>query len=349
MVYARIAGTANYLPPDILTNADLEKMLKDAHPDDPSKWTNNEWIIERTGIETRRIARPDETIVTMGGTALKRSLEDAGEKDASKLGRIIVCTNTRKDNFPPAAAYIHAYVGAPVTCATSDLEAGCTSFTTGLVDADALIRAGTYEMVAVIGVDKMSDVTDYTDRNTCILFGDQACAWILKAGDTPGIIPIPGGGLYCDSKYADLITQNDQRKIEMQGRQVFKLAVNVIPPTILDILEKTGYTLAQVKKIFPHNANGRMIDACSDKLADLVNKKNEENRLRGLPAGEPVTYEEMNAKFYHKTREYGNTSASSSANCVHEARKEGVVKEGDLIVKVDMGAGFTWGVSLISL
>jgi 3-oxoacyl-[acyl-carrier-protein] synthase-3 len=332
MVYARIAGTANYLPERVLTNADLEKMLKDAHPDDPSQWTNNEWIIERTGIETRRIARPDESPGSMGGISTEKSLEDA-KTDARDLGMIICCTNTRKKDFPPSAAQIHAYVKAPITCGIMDIQAGCTSFTTGLQVADGLIRAGIHKTIALVGADKMSDVVDYKDRKTSILFGDLACTWILKAGDKPGIVPIPGGGLYCDSQYRGLITLNDQYKIEMDGRKVFELAVEVIPDTILNVLEKTNYTLADVKMVAPHNANGRIITACIRKLA----------KKTGIPE------KEMEEKFYHKTREYGNTSAGSSANCIHEARKQGIVKEGDLIVKVDMGAGFTWGVSVMIL
>ncbi len=328
-MYSRIAGTGQFVPGTVLTNADLVKRLKDAWPNDPSKWTSEEWIVERTGIKERRIARADETNATMGAEALKNALDDA-KIGAEKLEMIIVATNSNRERFPSCAGQIQKALKAPETCGVFDLQAGCTGFSYGLAVADAFIRTGIYRTMAVVGTDKLSDITDYTDRETCILFGDLACAWILTSSEVPGIIRsrLYGRGTDCDK-----ITVSDKDCITMKGKDVFKFATTVLPQVCVDVLKDTFFSLGDVKRIFPHNANVRIIDYAAERLA----------KESGIPL------KAMQEKFYHTTGKYGNASAGSNANSFHEARKQGVVKEGDLCMLVGFGAGLTYGANLFIL
>jgi 3-oxoacyl-[acyl-carrier-protein] synthase-3 len=322
MVYARIAGTGQYLPERILKNKDLVEMLKGA--------TSDEWITERTGIKERRIAGADESNATMGATALKNALIDA-KTGADELDMLIVATNSNKKRFPSCAGKIQEAVGANEHCGIYDLQAGCTGFSYALDIADCYIRSGKYCTVGIVGTDKLSDITDYTDRETCILFGDLACAWIMKVSDRPGILRSMMCGRGKDGAHITLT--DDKDKLTMNGRPVFKFATEVLPQICLETLQGTGYTLKDVKNIFPHNANVRIIDYAAERLAKESG----------------ISNEEMKEKFYHTTEKYGNASAGSNANSFHEARMKGVVKDGDLCMLVGFGAGLTYGANLFIL
>ena len=344
--YSEIKGTGSYVPRRVLTNQDLERMLKERFPDDQGKWTTDEWIVQRTGIRERRIATPDETNARMGTLALQNALNDA-EVSADQLDLIVVGTNTNETNFPGCGAEIQATVGA--TCPFFDIQAGCTGFVSALSVADAFIRSGQYETIGVVGTDRLSGITDYRDRETCVLFGDMACAWLLKRSDRAGIIKCILGG---DGKGRDLIglTHPDlarlreretgvqtseiyttgQGYLHMDGKAVFRFAAAKLPNLCIELLDCTDYTLRNVTKIFPHNANLCIVDAAAKRLARQTGISTE-----GL--------------FYHNIDTYGNTSAASCANSFHEARKEGVIKEGDLAILAAFGAGLTWGGALIRL
>jgi 3-oxoacyl-[acyl-carrier-protein] synthase-3 len=330
MVYARIAGTGQYLPPRIMTNSDLEEMMKKQFPNNPEKWTNDEWIFPRTGIKERRISEPHETNAFMGAPAFKMAMEDAAVKKEN-IDMLIVATNSNRKRFPSCAGQIAAMVDLPETCGIYDIQAGCTGFSYALDIADSYIRSGRYRTIGIVGTDQLSSITDYADRETCPLFGDLASAWILKAGENPGIIKSLMRGRGKDGHLITLKDDND--KLTMQGRSVFKFATEVLPQICLDVLKGTSYTLRAVKNIFPHNANVRIIDYSAQRLANET----------GIPE------EEMKEKFYHTTEKYGNASAGSNANSFHEARMKGVVKPGDLCILVGFGAGLTYGANLFIL
>lgn len=329
MVYARIAGTGRYLPVRIMTNSDLEAMMKTQFPNNPEKWTNDEWIFPRTGIKERRIAEPDETNAFMGARALAMAMIDA--KITNGLDMLIVATNSNRKRFPSCAGQIAARVGLPETCGIYDIQAGCTGFSYALDIADSYIRSGKYCTIGIVGTDQLSSITDYADRETCPLFGDLASAWILKVGDKPGIINSLMRGRGKDGHLITLKDEND--KLTMQGRSVFKFATEVLPQICMDVLKGTSYTLRAVRNIFPHNANVRIIDYAAERLA----------KETGIPE------KEMKQKFYHTTEKYGNASAGSNANSFHEARMKGIVKEGDLCMLVGFGAGLTYGANLFIL
>ena len=330
MVYARIAGTGQYLPVRVMTNSDLEEMMKKQFPNNPEKWTNDEWIFPRTGIKERRISEPHETNAFMGARALAMAMIDAkiGRED---LDMLIVATNSNRKRFPSCAGQIAAMTDLPEACGIYDIQAGCTGFSYALDIADCYIRSGRYSTIGIVGSDQLSSITDYADRETCPLFGDLASAWILKAGENPGIIKSLMRGRGKDGQLITLKDSND--KLTMQGRSVFKFATEVLPQICLELLKGTGYTLKNVKNISPHNANVRIIDNATERLAK-----------------EPgMTLEEMKAKIYHTTEKYGNASAGSNANSFHEARMKGVVKPGDLCMLVGFGAGLTYGANLFIL
>jgi len=330
MVYARIAGTGQYLPARVMTNFDLEAMMKAQFPGDPSKWTSDEWIFPRTGIKERRIAEPTETNAFMGAKAFKRALNDADTR-ADKLEMLIVATNSNAKRFPSCAGQIAAMADLPETCGIYDIQAGCTGFSYALDIADSYIRSGKYCTIGIVGTDQLSSITDYADRETCPLFGDLASAWILKVSDKPGIINSLMRGRGKDGHLITLKDEND--KLTMQGRSVFKFATEVLPQICMDVLKGTSYTLRAVRNIFPHNANVRIIDYAAERLA----------KETGIPE------KEMKQKFYHTTEKYGNASAGSNANSFHEARMKGIVKDGDLCMLVGFGAGLTYGANLFIL
>jgi 3-oxoacyl-[acyl-carrier-protein] synthase-3 len=339
MLYSAIAGTGSYIPTyRILTNQDLEKIVD----------TNDAWITSRTGIKTRHIAGPEETNATMGALALDAALKDASIK-AEELELIICATNTNENNVPACAGEIQHRTGAK--CGFFDVQAGCSAFSYALAMADSVIKSGLYKTIGVVGTDKLSAVTNYKDRETCVLFGDMASAMILRKSDKPGIVKHYLGG---DGSQRDKIGQTFpdierliQRKegknpevyttgqgyLYMKGRDVFKFATTVMPEACLKVLEGTGYTINDVNWIVPHNANLRIIESAAERLAKQAN----------------IPQEEMNKRFYFNIDRYGNSSTASYPNSFHEARKKGLIKEGDLVILVGFGAGLTYGANLIKV
>lgn len=320
MKYARITGWGKYAPARVLTNFDLEKMVE----------TSNEWILERTGIRERRIAAPEETVATMSVEASKEALNRAG-LSPKDLDLIILATSSPDYHLPAAASLVQDMLGASYVPAF-DLRAGCTGFLYALVAATQFIATGTYRNILVIGAEIISKFIDWTDRNTCVLFGDAAGAVVLQPSDYPtgvlsfllgsdgsqadALIAYGGGSKY---PFSQEILDRKMHYIRMDGPRVFKFAVRTMVQSVREIMALSGLLPDEVSLIIPHQANIRIIQAAAKEL--------------GIPM----------ERFYINLDRYGNTSAASIPVALCEAIEEGRVKDGDNIILVSFGAGLTWG------
>ncbi|SKA96138.1 3-oxoacyl-[acyl-carrier-protein] synthase-3 [Sporosarcina newyorkensis] len=292
-----------YNPPHVLTNEDLEKRID----------TSDEWIRTRTGIEERRIADDDTNTSDMAFEAAKEALASA-EIRPDQIGLILVATVTPDYTFPSVSTMIQERLGAK-NAAAMDVSAACAGFIYGVVTAKQFVEAGTYDYVLVVGVEKLSKITDWEDRNTAVLFGDGAGATVVgKVSEGRGILSFElgadgsGGKHLCHREF-----------IEMNGREVFKFAVRQMGESALSVTEKAGLTKDDVDYLVPHQANIRIMEASRERL--------------GLPI-------EKMSKSVHK---YGNTSAASIPISLTDDLAEGRVKDDDVIVLVGFGGGLTWG------
>ncbi|GKV65987.1 MULTISPECIES: beta-ketoacyl-ACP synthase III [Sporosarcina] len=300
---AGLLGMGKYNPPQIVTNEDLEKRID----------TSDEWIRSRTGIEERRIA--DDMINTsdMAFEAAKQALESA-EISADQLGLILVATVTPDYSFPSVSTMIQERLGAK-HAAAMDISAACAGFMYGVVTAKQFVESGTYDYVLVVGVEKLSKITDWEDRNTAVLFGDGAGATVVgKVSGDRGILSFELGADGTGGKHL-----RHDKFIEMNGREVFKFAVRQMGESALSVTEKAGLTKDDVDYLIPHQANIRIMEAARERL--------------GLPV-------EKMSKSVHK---YGNTSAASIPISLVDDLAEGRVKDDDVIVMVGFGGGLTWG------
>lgn len=319
-----ILGTGKYVPERVLTNQDLEKMVE----------TNDEWIVSRTGMRERRIASAEQASSDLAYEAAQEALKNAGIT-AEQLDLIIVATVTPDMSFPSTACLVQAKLGAK-KAAAFDLSAACSGFIYGLANAANFIATGTYKYALVIGAECLSKITDYTDRNTCILFGDGAGAVVigevpegrgfrsfeLGADGTGGeLLKVAAGGSRCPSSVTSV--EQKQHFIYMAGAEVFKFAVRIMGNAAEEALRKAEKTKADIDLLVPHQANIRIIQSALDRL--------------GLP-------EEKCMVNLHK---YGNVSAGSIPIALAEAVEEGRVKEGDCLVMVGFGGGLTWGASVL--
>lgn len=316
---AAITAIAHYAPETLLTNADLEKMVD----------TNNDWIVERTGIMCRHILK-DNTKATayMAFEAAKKALHKRNMK-AEELELIIVCTATPEHQFPATANIVSDMLGA-VNAWSFDVMAACSGFMYGLNVASKFIEAGTHKKVLVIGSDKMSSIVDYTDRNTCVLFGDAAGAAILEPNtEGYGILDarmysdgsgvkylhqVAGGSLNPASKET---VEKRQHFVYMDGKGVFKVAVVKMADVCLEMMQRNNLTSADIKYLVPHQANKRIIEATAERM------------------GLGMEQVKLNIQ------EYGNTTCASIPICLSEL-ESGLIK-GDNLVLTSFGAGFTWG------
>lgn len=321
-MYTKILSTGSYVPRTVVTNADMEKLVE----------TSDEWIRSRTGIEQRRIAI-DENTSDLAYQASIKAIEKAAI-DKHSIDLIIVATVSPDDVFPGVAQILQARLGlAPITA--FDVNAACTGFVYALNIADKMIRSGAYHTALVVGAETLSKLTDFTDRNTCVLFADAAGAMIVTESETPGVqivktfaqgdtdmlLKMPHYPLKSDFK-----TPADSLKfISMQGREVFKFAVGVIPKVIHDLLDSTGQTLDDLTMIVAHQANQRILDKAAKDLEYPLEK------------------------MFQNIQLYGNTSAASVPLAIDEAIEQGHLKAGDLFATVAFGAGLTWGGALIRL
>jgi len=319
-----IIGTGKYVPERVLTNADLEKMVD----------TNDEWIVSRTGIRERHIAAPEQATSDLAYEAAVRALESAG-MTADQLELIIVATITPDTSFPSTACILQDKLGAK-NAAAFDLSAACSGFVYSMATANGFIQTGMYKNALVIGVDTLSRITDYTDRNTCVLFGDGAGAVIV--GEVPqgrgflsfdlgaegaggDLLKLAAGGSRLPASEATV--QGKQHYIYMNGREVFKFAVRVMGSATEEVLRKAGKTKEDIDLFVPHQANIRIIQSAMQRL-DLPEEKCVIN-----------------------VDKYANTSAASIPLALVEAAEEGRIKEGDTVLLVGFGGGLTWGASVL--
>jgi 3-oxoacyl-[acyl-carrier-protein] synthase-3 len=321
---AKITGTGMYVPDRVLTNRDLEHMVE----------TSDEWIRERTGIRERRIAAPDQASSDLAVIAAQRALESAGLTPAD-VDQIVLATTTPDRYLPSCACTVQAKLGAS-NAAAYDVFAACTGFVYGLGIARGIIGTAQADTVLVIGVETLSRIVDYTDRNTCVLFGDGAGAAVLQpcaAGDgilaismgsdgTLGeVLEIPAGG---SGQPASAETvQARGHFIKMRGRELFKIAVRAMEDSVRRTLETTGLTTDDIDLLVPHQANQRILDAVQQRL--------------GIPAH----------KVIGNIERYGNTSSASIPISLDEVVREGRLKPGDHVGLVAFGGGATWGATLL--
>lgn len=300
---AGIVGIGRYLPEKVVTNFDLEKVMD----------TSDEWIRTRTGIEERRIAADDVNTSDMAFFAAEKAISDAGIR-AEDLDLILVATVTPDTPFPSVACKIQERLGAH-KAAAMDVSAACAGFMYGIVTAKQFIESEVYKNVLVVGVEKLSKITDWNDRNTAVLFGDGAGAAIIgPVSENRGILSFELGA---DGTGAKHLYQDEY--IIMNGREVFKFAVRQMGESCINVLEKAGLSKEDVDFLIPHQANIRIMEASRQRLELPVEKM---------------------SKTVHK---YGNTSAASIPISIVEELEAGKLKDDDLIVMVGFGGGLTWG------
>jgi 3-oxoacyl-[acyl-carrier-protein] synthase-3 len=318
-MHSRIIATGKYLPERILTNADLEKMVE----------TTDEWIRSRTGIEYRHIAADDEATSDLAYKAGLIAMQDAGLAPAD-IDLVLVGTTTPDLIFPNVACLVQEKLGISGSPAFS-LEAACSGFIYSLVVADQFIRLGQARRALVIGAETMSRIIDWTDRETCVLFGDGAGAVILEAADSPGVMysTLGADGRYRELLYASSGVSTRHREkgataaLRMKGNEVFKVAVKTLENLVDDVVAKSGIEKSQIDWLIPHQANIRIISATAKRLE--------------LPMERVIM----------TVRDHGNTSAASVPMALDTAIRDGRIKRGDLLLLEAFGGGFTWGASLI--
>jgi 3-oxoacyl-[acyl-carrier-protein] synthase-3 len=319
-----ISGVGAYVPAKVLTNAELEKMVD----------TTDEWITTRTGIKERHIAAKEEYTSDLGAEAARRAMKMANVTP-DQIDLIIVATITPDMPFPSTACLVQHKLGAN-RAAAFDLEAACSGFIYALEIGQQFIMSRTYETVLVIGAEKLSSITDWTDRNTCVLFGDGAGAAILQNrqgahglltavmgadGGKADLLFMPGGGSRCPATVDSLKAR--QHYLRMEGKETFKNAVQAMQTAAEEALRRCELNVSQIKLIIPHQANRRIIDAVGD-------------RLGAKPE-----------QLFVNVDKFGNTSAASVGIALDEAVATGKVQRGDLILLVVFGAGLTWGAAVI--
>lgn len=312
------------VPDRVLTNDDLAAMVD----------TSDEWIQQRTGIAERRVAGEGETTFTLGLRAAQAALEVAN-LDPTRLDLIIVATATPEYAFPATACLLQDALGAE-RAAAFDLSAGCSGFMYGLGLAADLVVSGSYNRALVVGAETLSRITDWTDRGTCVLFGDGAGAVVLRASEAPGgilssvlgadgsggdLLIQPAGGSAQPATAETVITR--QHFIHMQGRQVFRFATRIMPEAAHEALQRAGLTVDDVRLFVPHQANDRILQAAAKGL--------------GVPQ----------ERLFSNLSRYGNTSSASIPIALCEAIEQGLVERDDVIVCVGFGAGLTWAASVI--
>ncbi len=320
-----ITGTGKYVPEKVVTNADLQRMVE----------TTDEWIVERTGIKERRIAGPDEATSDLAIKAGREALADAGV-EAAELDLIIVATVTPDMAFPATACFVQKALGAPkATC--FDVSAACSGFLYGMELARQFIATGSAQKALVIGADKLSAIIDWTDRNTCVLFGDGAGAAVLEPavegsgeilsafsgsnGNLDEILNVPGGGSRCP-----LTASNVESKVntmKMSGREVYRHAVTTMMSASLEAIRRAGLTPDDIACFIPHQANLRIIETIASKLHVPMER------------------------FFVNLQLYGNTSAAAVAIALDEAQRSGRIKRGDQILMVVFGGGLTWASAVV--
>lgn len=321
-----IAGVGSYAPERVVTNADLSKIVD----------TTDEWIQTRSGIRERRIAAEDQSTSDLAIRAAQSALDDA-KVAASEIDLLIVATCTPDLPLPATACIVQHKLGIPAHATCFDISAACSGFLYALEIAYGQLQTNRYKRALIIGAEKLSSITDWKDRTTCVLFGDAAGAAVLRKVDQPGIgilgsdlgadgefvdkLYIPGGGSRCPASTKSV--EGREHFIRMNGREVFKSAVRVMETVAREMMEQHQLTPDQLSLVIPHQANIRIIEALAGNLK--------------VP---------MERVFVNLDR-YGNTSAASIPLALDEARRSGRIKPGDLTLMVAFGAGLTYGAALV--
>ena len=318
-----ILGAGCYLPQRILTNTELAKMVD----------TSDEWIVQRTGIHQRRIAAAGENTSDLALHAARAALEHA-KVDAKDIDLIVLGTSTPDNTFPATAVSVQAALGI-TKGAAFDIQAVCSGFVYGLSITDALLRSGAHKRALLIGAETFSRILDWTDRTTCVLFGDGAGAVVIEAQEQPGAMTDRGvltthlrsDGHHKNKLYVDGGPSSTQTvgHLRMIGKEVFRHAVAMITDVVEDAFKATGYSAKTIDWFVPHQANKRIIDGSAHKL--------------GIDA----------AKVVITVDRHGNTSAASIPLALCEGIADGRIKKGDLVLLEAMGGGFTWGAALVRM
>jgi 3-oxoacyl-[acyl-carrier-protein] synthase-3 len=322
MTYSRIVGTGRYLPERIMTNADLEKIVD----------TTDEWIRTRTGVERRHVVEPEQTTSDMCVEAAKKAMDAAGVKPQD-IDMVITGTTTPDLIFPNISTIIQHRLGIPA-CTAFSLEAACTGFIYALTTADKFIKAGEAKCVLVMGAECITKLVDWSDRNTCVLFGDGAGAVVVVPSDEPGIISTALGA---DGQFKELlyypvgqsknleVAGTEGANIIMKGNEVFKVAVKTLGAIAEEALTKAGVTKEELDWLVPHQANIRIIQAMAKRLA--------------MPMDKVIL----------TVQDHGNTSAASVPMALDVGIRDGRVQKGQLVLMEAFGGGFTWGSVLMRL
>jgi 3-oxoacyl-[acyl-carrier-protein] synthase III len=316
-----VLGCGSYLPSRVLTNVDLAKKVA----------TSDEWIVQRTGIRERHIAADGEFTSDLAVHAARAALANANV-DVQTIDLIVLATSTPDNTFPASAVAVQAGLGINHGAAF-DLQAVCSGFVYALATTDGLLKTGAFTRALVIGAETFSRILDWTDRSTCVLFGDGAGALVMELGPQPGgrddrgvlVSRLRSDGRYKSKLYVDggPSSTGTVGHLRMEGREVFRHAVAMITDVVWDVLKVTGYTAADIDWFVPHQANKRIIDGSAHKL--------------GIDPSKVVT----------TVQRHGNTSAASVPLALSVAVADGRIKRGDLVLLEAMGGGFTWGASLV--
>lgn len=318
MTYARILGTGSYLPEKVLTNQDLEKLVD----------TSDEWIVERTGIRQRHIAESHETASSMAEIASNKALDAAGIS-ADQLDLIIIATSTPDRIFPGAAGCLQARLGITSSCPVFDLNStACAGFVYGLSIAEQYIKSATYKHVLLVGSEIMSRVVDWSDRSTCVLFGDGCGAMVLGASEEPGVLATV---LHSDASYKDILYLENKfggnpdacAFMQMQGNALFKVAVKELGKVFDETLSAANMQKEAVDWLIAHQANARIIKSMAKKLEVSMDHV-------------PLTIEK-----------HGNTSSASIPLAFDEVVRNGMLKRGDVVMIEGIGGGLVWGSALL--
>ena len=322
---ARILGTGSYVPPKVVTNEDIEKLVD----------TSDEWIVSRTGIKKRHVVEGSTAASDLALEAAKTALDDAG-LNASDIDQILVATVTPDRLFPSTACTLQEKLGVNGNSAM-DIGAACSGFVYGLAMAGSMVSAGILDRVLLIGVETLSKILNWRDRGTCVLFGDGAGAAVIGPAEEDGarilsvkmrsdgaagsLLELPAGGSQMPATHETV--EQGLHYIKMQGNEVFKYAVRAMEEMAREALVQAGKEVPEVDLLIPHQANLRIIHATAKRL--------------GIPM----------EKVFVNVNRYGNTSAASIPLALDEAVKEGRIKKGDLVELVTFGAGFTWAAAVI--
>ncbi|MDO8843376.1 MAG: beta-ketoacyl-ACP synthase III [Methylicorpusculum sp.] len=317
--FSRVIGTGGYLPEHIRTNDEISKMVD----------TSDGWIYERTGIKSRRIAGPEESAASMAEVAARQALESAGA-DPSEIDLIIVATGTPDRVYPSTGCLLQQRLGIR-NCVAFDIQAACSGSIFAMSVADQYIKSGAARTVLVVGSEICSRVVDWTDRSTCVLFGDGAGAILLQASDKPGIISTH---IHSDGEFEELLylpnpqsasesNKNEAGFVRMRGNEVFKVAVNTLGRIVDETLSANAMSQEEINWLVPHQANTRIIAATAKKL-----RMSMDNVILTLET-------------------QGNTSSASVLLALNEGVQDGRIQRGHVLLLEAFGAGFTWGSALI--